>query len=146
MRKLAGGVIALVAGAATLWTAVPARAAFTDVPAGYWAKASIDYVADQHTWMRDFGTEKFRPEARLRRRHLARAAVRAFAPAEAPDPNLTFTDLSSASPFFQAANVAVSLGWMSAGGGAFRPAGKVPKRELDRVLVKALGSRRRSRA
>ncbi|MGH2723185.1 MAG: C40 family peptidase [Actinomycetota bacterium] len=139
MRKLAGTLTTIAAVAATLMTAVPARAAFSDVPSGYWAKTAIDYVADQHAWMRDFGKEEFHPEARLRRRHLARAAVRAFAPSEAPDPKLTFTDLASDSPFFEPANVAVSQGWMSAPGGAFKPGGKVPKRELDRVLVRALG-------
>lgn len=138
MRKLSGTLTMLCVAATTLLVAVPARAAFTDVPAGYWAKTAIDYVADQHNWMRDFGTAEFRPENKLRRRHLARAAVRAFAPSQAADPDLTFTDLGSASPYFEGANVAVSLGWMNAPGGAFNPKGKVTKRELDKVLIRAL--------
>ena len=126
---------------ATLLSSAPAVAAFSDVPAGYWASAAISYVAEQRNWMRDFGSSEFRPEARLQRRHLARAAVRAFAPSESADPGITFTDLEPDSPFFPFANVAVKLGWMTAPDGAFRPLGAVRKMDLDRVLVRALGLR-----
>jgi cell wall-associated NlpC family hydrolase len=134
-----GAVLAVAALASTLLPAMPAAAAFSDVPAGYWASSAISYVAEQRSWMRDFGPSEFRPEARLRRRHLARAAVRAFAPSEPTDPGITFTDLSADDSFFRFANVAVKLGWMSASDGAFRPGGAVTKTDLDRALVNALG-------
>jgi cell wall-associated NlpC family hydrolase len=134
-----GAVTAVVAVASALLPAGPASAAFSDVPAGYWARSAIVYVAEQRAWMRDFGTSEFRPEARLQRRHLARAAVRAFALSEEADPSITFTDLPTDDPFYRFANVAVKLGWISAPDAAFRPAGAVTKIDLDRVLVNALG-------
>lgn len=133
--------MAVFAVASTLLPSTPAVAAFSDVPAGYWASAAISYVAEHRNWMRDFGSSEFRPEARLQRRHLARAAVRAFARSEPTDPGISFTDLSTESRFFSFANVAVKLGWMSAPEGAFRPLGAVTKIDLDRVLVSALGLR-----
>jgi cell wall-associated NlpC family hydrolase len=133
--------MAIAAVASTLLSSAPAAAAFSDVPAGYWASSAISYVAEQRSWMRDFGASEFRPEARLHRRHLARAAVRAFAASEPTDPGITFTDIGTESPFFPFANVAVKLGWMSAPDGAFRPRGMVTKIDLDRVLVNALGLR-----
>jgi cell wall-associated NlpC family hydrolase len=133
--------MAIAVVASTLLSSAPAAAAFSDVPAGYWASSAIAYVAEQRTWMRDFGASEFRPELLLQRRHLARAAVRAFARSEPTDPGITFTDLSTESPFFPFANVAVKLGWMSASDGAFRPRGNVTKIDLDRALVNALGLR-----
>ena len=135
-RWAVAGVVAL---ASTLLPAAPAAAAFSDVPAGYWASSAISYVAQRRTWMRDFGTSEFRPEARIQRRHLARAVVRAFAPTEPADPGITFMDLPADDAFFRFANVAVKLGWMTASDGAFRPGGAVRKIELDRALVKAVG-------
>jgi cell wall-associated NlpC family hydrolase len=130
-----------VVASTLLSSAGPAAAAFSDVPAGYWASSAISYVAEQRNWMRDFGSSEFRPEARLQRRHLARAVVRAFASSEATDPDITFIDLGAESPFFPFANVAVKLGWMSAPDGAFRPREGVRKIDLNRALVNALGLR-----
>jgi cell wall-associated NlpC family hydrolase len=138
-HAIRGTVLAVVALASTLLSAAPAAAAFSDVPTDDWASSAISYVAEHRNWMRDFGSSEFRPEARLQRRHLARAAVRAFASAEAADPSITFTDLSTDDAFFRFANVAVKLGWMSAPDGAFRPGGAVTKIDLDRALVGALG-------
>ncbi|MGH2683169.1 MAG: C40 family peptidase [Actinomycetota bacterium] len=131
--------VTAVAVASTLLRAGPATAAFSDVPSGHWAASAISYVAEQRNWMRDFGSTEFRPEARLQRRHLARAVVRAFARSEPTDPSITFTDLPSDDPFFPFANVAVKLGWMSDSEGAFLPRAAVTKIDLDRALVKALG-------
>lgn len=139
MRKLIGALVAVAAVAAALLPAAPARAAFSDVPGGYWAEAAIDYVADDRAWLRNFGRSEFRPESRLKRRHLARAVVRAFAPGEEPDPSISFPDLPADDPYFDEANVAVKLGWMKTKGGDFRPKGPVRKRELDRALVLPLG-------
>jgi cell wall-associated NlpC family hydrolase len=134
------GVLVIGAVAASsLLPAAPAKAAFSDVPAGHWAARAIAYVAESRNWMRDFGTSEFRPGAQLTRRHLARATVRAFASSEPTDPGITFTDLPPEDPFFPFANVAVKLGWMGAPGSAFRPGGAVTKIDLDRALVKSLG-------
>lgn len=138
-RAVQGAVLAVAALASILLPAAPAAADFSDVPPGHWASWAISYVAEQRHWMRDFGSSEFRPEARLQRRHLARAAVRAFAASEPTDPDITFTDLSADDPFFRFANVAVKRGWMIAPDGAFRPGGAVTKIDLDRALVKALG-------
>ena len=89
--------------------------------------------------MRDFGSASFRPDSTESRKRLARAAVRAFAPTEPPDPTLHFADLPSDGRFFPYANVAVKLGWMSASGQSFRPDDPVTTAGLHRTLVLALG-------
>lgn len=141
-RMLKGVLAAIVAVVATLASGAPAGATFTDVPSGHWARAAIRYVAEDRAWMRDFGTDEFRPDAYLHRRHLARATVRAFAPSENPDPDITFSDLPADDPFYRFANVAVKLRWMTARGGRFRPDDRVPKPDLDRALVRALHLKR----
>lgn len=140
MGRRGAGLAALVAGA-LLAPAAPAWAAFADVPGGYWAKSSIVYVAQDRNWMRDYGSDEFRPESRLLRRHLARAVVRAFAPGEPVDSSITFSDLPPENYWYRYANVAVKKGWMRARDGAFVSAGTVTKIDLDRALVLALGLR-----
>lgn len=120
--------------------APPAWAGYADVPEGHWAARSIAFVAEEHDWMRPAGNE-FGPDLPLARRDLARAVVRAFAPAEQPDPARSFTDLPSTDPDFEFANVAVKLGWMVAPNNAFSPDAGAPKRVLARALVYALGLR-----
>jgi cell wall-associated NlpC family hydrolase len=124
---------------ATLASATPAGAAFSDVPSGHWAAQAIRYVAQDHAWMRDYGTQEFRPGRFLTRRQLARASVRAFALSEETDPSITFSDLPESDPYFRYANVAVKRRWMTKTGETFRPDDRVSKTELDRVLVKSLG-------
>lgn len=130
---------------AVLGSSGPAEAAFSDVPTGHWAAGAINYVAQNRSWMRDFGTGEFRPQARLARRHLARALVRAFAPQAQPDPDRTFTDVPTTNTFFRFINVAVSKRWMKAPKREFRPTGRVPKVDLDRALIRALGLRAETR-
>jgi cell wall-associated NlpC family hydrolase len=139
MRSAAKTVLAIAGATVTVAIATPAVAAFSDVPAGYWAASTIREVAQERTWMQDYGTATFRPEELLRRRHLARAAVLAFAPSDAVDPSLTFSDLPPEDPSYRFANVAVKRGWMAAPGGQFLPDGNVTKLDLDRALVRALG-------
>lgn len=140
MRRLLTPTLACLAAAGlTVGTAGPAAASFQDVPGRHWAAGAIAYVAEQHDWMRDYGEGEFRPNARLTRRHLARALVRAFAPKEVPDPAIAFFDLDPQDRFHPFAAVAVARGWMTAPGGAFEPTGRVAKVALDRALVRALG-------
>jgi hypothetical protein len=115
-----------------------ATSAFDDVPRGYWAGSAIRFVAVDHSWMRDYGTASFKPDALETRARLARAAVRAFAPSEPTDPTIQFADLASDDPFFRYANVAVKLGWMRAGRN-FNPSNPVTTASLHRTLVLALG-------
>jgi hypothetical protein len=137
-RKLKS-VVALAGVIAALASSTAARAAFSDVPAKYWAATSIKAVAQDRAWMQDYGTSTFRPEEFLRRRHLAKAVVMAFAPTQAADPALTFSDLPAEDPSYRYANVAVKRGWMTAPNGQFAPDGTVSKLDLDRALVRALG-------
>src|SRR5688572_25991861 len=87
-----------------------------------WARQAIDFVAGQKNWMRDFradedGVMPFRPDALTKRKHFARAVVRAFAPGQLPDAGVTFSDLDASSSSWRFANVAVSKGWIKAGDG-----------------------------
>jgi cell wall-associated NlpC family hydrolase len=113
-----------------------------------WARTPIDYVAGINDWMRDYaagpdGRYPFRPDAYESRKYLARAVVRAFAPAAAIDPGIVFTDLDAGSPFYRYANVAVARGWLGVGpDGSFLPDGKVSMVTLHRVLVYAVGLKR----
>jgi hypothetical protein len=119
---------------------------WSDVPRDHWARAAIDFVGATNAWMRDRkkpdadGTYRFRPDALERRGLLARALVRAFAPAAEPDPELEFLDLSSDERLFRFVNVAVSAGWMVPDEqGNVRPRDPVTVREVHRALVLALG-------
>ena len=132
-------LILLGALAAQVTPARAATASFTDVPPGYWAASAIRSVAIDHNWMRDFGPSSFRPSGPEARKRLARAVVRAFAPAEAVDRTIHFTDLPSDDAFFRFANVAVKLGWMNAPHGAFHPDRAVRTVALHRTLLAAVG-------
>ncbi len=142
------------AGVGDLGSGPPARASRTaaptngirwsDVPKKHWARTAIDFVGATNDWMRDFGqsddgTYPFEPDAPEARRFFARALVRALVPDEAPDPSITFSDLSADDPFFPAANVAVKLGWIEAPGNEFRPDEVVTTTTVHRALVLALG-------
>jgi hypothetical protein len=85
---------------------------------------------------------RFRPDALAKRKHVARAIVRAFAPGALPDPAVSFPDLDASSSFWPFANVAVAKGWFRTGkGGSFRPDQPVTMTELHRALVLARGLR-----
>lgn len=117
-----------------------------------WARTAIDFVAGERKWMRDFrpdenGVYPFRPDALTKRKHFARAVVRAFASKALPDDGLRFPDLDRSSGFWASANVAVSKGWITTrGGGAFRPNDPVTMKEVHRALVLARGLRPAVRA
>jgi hypothetical protein len=120
---------------------------WSDVPRTFWGRRAIDYVAGTYRWMRDYrassdGTFPFKPERLETRRLFAKAVVRAFAPHVEVDPSITFDDLSSDSPFYRYANVAVQKRWMRRTHGAnFSPELPVSTRSVHRVLVLALGLR-----
>lgn len=141
MAKRWGGAVGLgLAALAAGFIASPALAASTDVPDGHWAAERIRYVSDEMGWMA-FPDERFRPDEPMMRRDLARAVVSAFAPADAPDPAIAFGDMPPDDPDFGYANVAVARGWMTARRDLFRPNAAVPKRVMDRALVRALALR-----
>ncbi len=88
----------------------------------------------------DDGTYRFRPLRFESRQLFARAIVRAFAPTQAVDPALSFPDLDAGSRLFDAANVAVHLGWMQAvEDGTFRPTDPITTVEAQQALVDAVG-------
>jgi hypothetical protein len=119
---------------------------WSDVPRTFWGRRAIDYVAGRYRWMRDYralddGTVPFKPNRLESRRLLAKAVVLAFAPDAEVDPSITFNDMSSDSPFYRYANVAVQKRWMRRANGGFSPASPVSTRSVHRVLVLALGLR-----
>ena len=121
---------------------LPAQAAlaFSDVPSGYWDYSAIQYSASSHDWMADFTNGTFHPRVSMHRKWLARALVRAYAPGQTVDPNITFPDLPKSDPYFAFANVAVHNGWLVKGaGGAFLPDDPVRTSTFDRSLILAMG-------
>lgn len=110
-----------------------------------WARSAINYVGATNDWMRDFapnpdGTYPFLPSTIETRKYLARAVVMAFAPTEAVDPSITFTDLDPSDTFYPAANIAVKLHWMTkTAAGTFAPDKAVTTTMVHRVLTLALG-------
>ena len=131
-------------------TATPRAASFrwADLDSSdAWAKAAIDFVGKANNWMRDFaakpdGTVPFKPDMVQTRKYLARAAVKAFAPAADVDPAITFTDLDPTQAFYKWANIAVQRGWMRRSpDGRFMPDQAVTTGVLHSVLINALGMR-----
>lgn len=132
--------------AARTRTLVAGRVDWADVNRNHWARTAIDHVGEANDWMRDFkelddGTVPFKPDKLETRKLLARAAVKAFAPNEDTDPDITFTDLGRRDRFWRFANVAVKLEWMRRVDGAFLPEQPVAMKSVHRVLVYALGLR-----
>jgi uncharacterized protein YycO len=125
--------------ASTLIQAPAALAAFSDVPTSYWDYTAINYVAQQHTWMQDYGTSTFKPTTYEERRMLARTLVTVYAPTESVDPSITFKDLPSTDPYYRYANVATKLGWMPQfADGTWGPTNHMPKRIFDRAIILAM--------
>jgi cell wall-associated NlpC family hydrolase len=110
-----------------------------------WARTAIDHVAATNDWMRDIppdqqGNWRFKPDMLETRELWARALVAAFAPDDEPDPTITFSDLEPTDPFYAAASIAVSHGWMGRrADDAFAPNAAVTARSVHRSLVLALG-------
>jgi cell wall-associated NlpC family hydrolase len=117
-----------------------AFADFTDVPSSYWDFDAITYVGLTNTWMQDYGKSTFKPTTDETREYAASALVKAYAPNEPVDPNITFPDLPSSDPFFPYANVAVKLGWIDTkGGGNFDPTSAISVQKFDKAIVVATG-------
>lgn len=117
----------------------PISPRFADVGQKWdWASKAIKYVAETHSWMDDFG-DNFAPKMIESRKLFARAVVAAFAPDEEPDPGISFPDLAGDSPYFEDANVAVKLGWMTTTpDGRFEPEAPMTLVTTYRALVKSL--------
>lgn len=140
MSNRARALLVLAVLGALLVPATPARAAFSDVPAGHWASTQITYVAETNTWMQDFGPTEFRPSTKESRNLLASALVKAYAPNEPTDPSITFPDLPPSDPYYRYANVAVKLGWIEPyANGKWAGDDNVKRSLLDRSLVLAMG-------
>jgi hypothetical protein len=121
---------------------LPARAAFAfdDVPKGYWDEGAIDYMANQHTWMEDYGSRTFKPGAQEIRKYLARTLVTIYAPNEQPDDDIKINDVPRSDPFWKWINVSIKLGWMPKyGSGNWAPSGSIRVAGFDRAIVLALG-------
>ncbi|MEX0753754.1 MAG: NlpC/P60 family protein [Actinomycetota bacterium] len=122
------------------------RIKWADVRSGYWARTAIDYVGKHNNWMRDYpeqrnGETPFKPNKLEPRKLFLRAAVRAFAPDERPDPDIVFDDLPKSSNLWDFASVAVKLGWIERSGGKIRPDDAVSMQVVHQVLTTALGLR-----
>lgn len=123
-----------------------ARFAWSDLDGSdAWAKRAIDHVGKANDWMRDFaampdGSVPFKPDMVQTRKYLARAVVKAFAPAATVDPAVTFTDLDATQSFYRWANIAVQRGWMNrSADGRFEPDRAVTTGVVHSVLIDVLG-------
>jgi NlpC/P60 family len=117
---------------------------WTDLSGFDWAKTAVKYVAGAHDYMADYpakpnGATKFHPSVLESKIRFARAIVKAFAPSEAVDPSITFSDIDSSSAAYRYANVAVKHGWLSAKHRAFGPKDHVTTIAVHKALVLALG-------
>jgi hypothetical protein len=124
-----------------LTVVLPAQAAFAfdDVPNGYWDANAIDYVANQHTWMQDYGNKLFKPKSQELRKYLARSLVTIYAPNEQPDKDIKINDVPPNDPFWKWINVSIKLGWMPKyKSGNWAPNGPIRVAGFDRAIVLAL--------
>jgi hypothetical protein len=130
-------------GAPVVRELAPRQLGFADVGSTYsWAAPAIRYVAQDRHWMDDFGADEFHPAAIERRKLFARAVVRAFAPGEAVDPDIEFSDIPRGNDYWEYANVAVKMGWMRrTKDGKFLPDDPVTGSMAHETLVRALGLR-----
>jgi cell wall-associated NlpC family hydrolase len=136
-----------VAGPPSWRVAAPAATngiRWTDVNKKHWARVAVDYVGATNDWMRDYqeiepGRYPFQPDTIESRELFARAMFRAFGAALVADPKLSFEDLPKDDPFFIAANVAVTQGWLEATDGSFLPEEPVTTADVHRAVVLALG-------
>ena len=103
----------------------------------HWARSAIRSVTYSNDWLR-LDTSYFNSNAKLTRLVLAYGIVRTFGRDSFLDPDLAFTDLSTAHGWYPYVNVAVSRGWMSAPGGTFDPNGSVTKKQLDSTIARVL--------
>jgi hypothetical protein len=120
--------------------ATPALADYSDVPPDHWAYDAVQYLAVDHSYMDDYGSDEFKPDTKELRKYLARTLVEIWAPDEPIDPTITFSDLPVDDEFYPYANVVVKLGWIGkAKDGGFNPDGKMKSRKFDRAVILALG-------
>jgi cell wall-associated NlpC family hydrolase len=132
--------LCLAVGLAALTPAQAAIASFTDVPTSYWDYDAIMYVASTNTWMQDYGTSLFKPTLPTAREYVASALVKAYAPDEPIDPNITFPDLPTTDPFYPYANVATKLGWITKyGNGKWGPTDNIYVQKFDKAIILAMG-------
>jgi hypothetical protein len=118
----------------------PALRKFTDIGSSYrWAIDAIRYVGTTHAWMRDYGTDNFRPGLTETRAYFARAMVKAYGAGESPGPGIDISDMSKTDPFYDDANIAVKMGWMSrADGDKFLPNDPVTIYTVYQALVRSM--------
>jgi len=119
-------------------TAARATTRFTDVPTTYW---DYSQIMSEAQWMSDYGSTLFYPSTHENRNYLARTLVQIYAPHQAVDSSITFSDITTTDPFYRYANVAVKNGWLQkyssnrwAGGSS------VPRNLFDQALVLAMGT------
>ncbi len=133
------------AAATVKWNDVPGDLADQNSTAINYFMPAIRFVAGANDWMRDFkaaddGTYPFKPNVIESRGRFARAVVKAFAPGQAVDDSIDYSDLPANDPFYAFANVATQKGWMRpSASGAFRPDDPVIMRTVQRALVMAVG-------
>src|SRR5207249_325603 len=98
------------------------------------------YVATTHDWMRDYGTDTFKPETVETKQRWARALHKAFAPSGVVDPTLSFPDVPTTNPYYPDVNIVVKNGWMAKrADGTFAPANPMSTTMVHSSLVAALG-------
>lgn len=140
MRRFIRFALALLMAAATLVGAASSAYAFSDVASGYWDYSSIMAVASARTWMQDYGTSAFKPRGTEPRKLLARTLVKAWAPNEPENANITFPDLPQTDPFYHYANIATKLKWIPRyPNGNWGPNDAVRTYSVDRALTRAVG-------
>jgi hypothetical protein len=142
-RRRVGAFVAIVAAALACLAGSASRASaqtYGDVPAGYWARAAIDYVTSigpvGRKALDDYGSA-FRPERAITRRDLARALVIAAGRQDATVEARAIPDVvPGIDPDYWYIQIAVALGLMPAAGDGFHPDDTVPAYKAEAAVVR----------
>lgn len=140
----ARALVAALGTLATLFTAVPARAAadaggFPDVPTDHWAAEAIAFVTHPDREWLPAREEGFGPGDLLTRRDVARAMVRAFPPPPDFASDRTFDDVQADDPLIDGFRWAAKRHFLPVKDRNIRPDATVSRRILDPAIVRALG-------
>ncbi|MFB5268098.1 S-layer homology domain-containing protein [Paenibacillus enshidis] len=144
MKKVMVSVFTGMLAMATVWGSVgveeaSAASAFKDIPAGHWAKASID-AAVNNGYLKGYSDGTFRPNASVTRAEFA-AILSRVSSNEVEGGKGSFPDLSG-SWSEEEVNKAIGMGFISTGDypNGFKPSTSLTRREMSKWMASGLAA------